>query len=614
MTTMSDEENQDVPMAECGACRTIIPLDSEECPSCGVKFGGVSDEALGECGACGALQPIDATSCSECGVVFVADDVIEILQNWLTATGIGIRSLFERFDTDNDGEISSEEFKEGLLSLRLADLPPSQIDRLVQMLDEDDSGTISLTELALTFGDDSPASERIEVEEELPSIDEANEILADEEEESDDSVVEEVEEEAEDLPSVDEANDILVEEDQEETEEETEDDAEEESEDAEPEEEAEDDAEEEAEDDAEEEAEDDAEEEAEDDAEEEAEDDSFLFTEEESLDEESEDEEEPEDDEFDSLDTNKDGVIDRDEFEAAKSDEKEFPTSSQKFIMGKFANDVVYPIAYFLMVAFIGLWVVNGMGLIVDGTGGTIVYEGHEMNGVMQESANWDICEEEIDNMPDPCSGTVSVGETYSCDPLIDPNKCANSYTIFSGENGASSMPASFNLDGILMMLLGAIGLGIVAFLHLSYAPALREKAKKQKKKKSRTSKGDESDDDDEDEDDDSDDDDSDDDDESDDDDDDDSDDDDESDDDDDDDDDDSDDDDDDDSDDDDDEEDDIDVGDWVGLEVDGEDYYGEIVEFDDDEGTVTIETEDGEEITGDQDDMFFDDEDEDDE
>ena len=42
---------------------------------------------------------------------------------------------------------------------------------------------------------------------------------------------------------------------------------------------------------------------------------------------------------------------------------------------------------------------------------------------------------------------------------------------------------------------------------------------------------------------------------------------------------------------------DDIDVGDWIGLELNGKEYFGEIVEFDDDEGTVTIETEDGEEI-----------------
>ena len=50
-----------------------------------------------------------------------------------------------------------------------------------------------------------------------------------------------------------------------------------------------------------------------------------------------------------------------------------------------------------------------------------------------------------------------------------------------------------------------------------------------------------------------------------------------------------------------------IDIGDWVWLELDGKEYYGEIVEFNDDEGTVTIETEDDEEITGDQNDMFID-------
>ena len=46
---MSDEENADAAMAECGACRAIIPLESESCPECKIRFGGVSDEALGEC-------------------------------------------------------------------------------------------------------------------------------------------------------------------------------------------------------------------------------------------------------------------------------------------------------------------------------------------------------------------------------------------------------------------------------------------------------------------------------------------------------------------------------------------------------------------------------------
>ena len=44
-------------------------------------------------------------------------------------------------------------------------------------------------------------------------------------------------------------------------------------------------------------------------------------------------------------------------------------------------------------------------------------------------------------------------------DPALDANKCENSLTPFSGENGASSMPAGFYSDGIFMIILGVIGL-----------------------------------------------------------------------------------------------------------------------------------------------------------
>ena len=66
------EENLDIPMAQCGACDSIVPLDSESCPNCGIRFGGVTDEQLGECGACSAIIPADSESCPECGVSFVA--------------------------------------------------------------------------------------------------------------------------------------------------------------------------------------------------------------------------------------------------------------------------------------------------------------------------------------------------------------------------------------------------------------------------------------------------------------------------------------------------------------------------------------------------------------
>jgi len=55
------------------------------------------------------------------------------------------------------------------------------------------------------------------------------------------------------------------------------------------------------------------------------------------------------------------------------------------------------------------------------------------------------------------------------------------------------------------------------------------------------------------------------------------------------------------------DDEDAIDVGDEAGVVIDGEEYYGTIISFDDEEGTVTIEDdESGEQVTGDQDSMFL--------
>ena len=52
--------------------------------------------------------------------------------------------MFSKFDSDSDGSIDAEELKDGLLKMKLADLPPSQIDRLISQVDTDNDGVISL--------------------------------------------------------------------------------------------------------------------------------------------------------------------------------------------------------------------------------------------------------------------------------------------------------------------------------------------------------------------------------------------------------------------------------------------------------------------------------------
>ena len=194
---MAEDENTNVPMAECGACRASIPADSTQCPECKVRFSGSSDEQLGECGACMALVPVNSRSCPNCGVVFVADDVLDVLRKWVATTGISIRMLFDKFDVNKDGEISSEELKQGLLGLNLADLPPSQVDKLVSAIDEDGNGTIDLKELEITISgeaevdstdkaNDAETPENEAYEEETPEVETPEEIEDEEDVEAND--------------------------------------------------------------------------------------------------------------------------------------------------------------------------------------------------------------------------------------------------------------------------------------------------------------------------------------------------------------------------------------------------------------------------------------------
>ena len=583
---MSDETNEEIAMAECGACRAIVPLNSESCPECSISFSGVSDDALGECGACKGLVPLDSTKCTHCGTIFVADDVVDVLRKWLSETGITIPILFTKFDKDGDGRIDSSELKSGLLSLNLADLPPSQVERLIETIDEDGDGQIDLAELHETitgekYFEDSKdiSSKDSEVEESEDEGEESDEESGDEEEESDDEESDDEEEEDSDDEEEEESDDELEDIDD---------------------------------------IIDDIDEELDEDVESK----SILQLISDAMDESGDSPNKF----FNSLDKDGNGNVSVEEFTSAiegligedvsskdiesflvNTDDdgdggidiiefvsaleslddaddavdddarlspkvdKPFPTDMQKKMMGKQWNDVVWPLIHMVIGLFIAAWLINAMGgigpLSVDGTGGNVELESKTGLGL-------------------PSQGLYD-GDIYPCDPEIQVGDCRNSLTPFSGDS--SSMPAGFYFDGILMMLLGGLGLTGSLIMHFMIVPGWRARAKAMKEVEDDTDDArseDSEDDDDETEDDEESDDEE------------------------------------EDSDEEDEEsedeeedsdeeeagdDDDIDIGSHIGLTFDDEEVFGVIVEFDDDEETVTIEEDGtGDLVTGYQEDMFL--------
>ena len=461
---MTETDNDEISMAECGNCRAIIASDSSECSECKIKFSGLSEDALGECGACGTLVPLESTSCKKCGVIFVADDVMDVLRKWLSNTGLSISSLFDKFDTNGDGIIDSDELREGLLNLNLADLPPSQVERLIEQIDLNGDGKIDLGELekSVTGAEYSPS-----VDEKEDEVEEISEV-----ETGENGVIEETEEEVEDD---DDSGD---------SEEEVEDDSEESI------------------------VEFDLKQHKPDDIlellisimdEQEAnpaeifhvldEDGDKVISSEEfsnTIKELLRDEDISESSIADfiaSLDTDKDGNIDMIEFISAiesqedEEDEedkeedsnysektpKEFPSPMQSAMMSKKWNDIWWPLIHAAFFAFILIWVVNGLGLIVDGSGGPVALETSYGMG----------------------NGDMSEGDIYPCDKAIQVDKCANSLTPFSGES--SSMPKGFYADGIFFMLLGAMGMVGSMFTHLVLAKGWRARVKAMKEVESDT-------------------------------------------------------------------------------------------------------------------------------
>ena len=609
---MSEDEVDSVAMAECGACRAVIPIDSESCPECDTKFSGISEDALGECGGCQALVPLDSTRCPECGVLFVADDVVDILRQWVADTGINIRKLFDRFDENSDGTIDSSELKQGLLSLNLADLPPSQVDRLVAEIDADGNGLIDLDEFdTILSGDEvEPSSEPSSEPEEHD-----DETSPQEDEEIDDEVVVEIET---DEGQTNEEDDVDVEDENEVISSDI--------------------------DDEEFDLEDDVDAAEDDDLDAAYVDDSSDEEEREEVDDEQSEESEGEvsakhplaalaammdehdisaqrmfneldvdgngaislvelrtaltekygdvldiddvDAIMEAVDDDEDGLIDITEFydsmeslddheEAviAHEAEKEFPTVWQKRMMSKSWNDAVWPILHVGFGILIALVLVNALFGPVDGSGGNVAYVPND-SGLIPE-------------------GGLSEGDIYKCDEKYQEGGCPNSLTIMGGPDSNLSMPKGFYLDGIMLLMLSTLGLIGSLFLHLVKAPEWRARAKAMKEfEEDKADASQESEDEvdvdeeevdetetdeeasegpeDEDEEDDE-------------------------------------------SEDDDDDvedgedEDAIDIGSHIGLVFDDEEVFGVIVEFDDEEETVTIEEDGtGDLVTGYQEDMFI--------
>ncbi len=722
--TMSDGEEKETPMAECGSCRAIIPLDSKECSECGIKISGVSEVSLGECGACNSLVPIDAKKCPDCGVYFVADDVLDVLRDWFANTGIEAEKLFEKFDSDSDGSIDAEELRTGLLKMNLADLPPSQVERLIDEVDTDSDGVISLAELVHSITGEEISDDAAEPEDDVESgakpkdysdnvlervvdkhaigdkskflefaqsYDENNNDYLTESElkkaaadyveqmtESNlESEVQQDEGQTDEIESVDGEDSDSAAESNDETESEREDEELEVN---------------------------DSDEIIADSAMEnltklvstaasldmtirdmfesidgdedgmitgpelqkgiveicgdslspsevyeiislvdedsngridafelidtiesmdvEMESDSVansvsafqlltnymdetgytpsaLFK---SLDidgdskvskeelnstlhKELDDEITPElvDELMDMFDEDEDGFVDMIEFvatieehddqevdqSASLSDKKEFPTKWQRRMMSKKWKDVVWPLVHSAFVFFIILWIVNAtLAPFVDGTGGIV-----EMDSEFGSTTASD-------------GTTYFDGDAYPCDESVQIDGCKNSLAPFAAEGGEISMPAGFYWDGILFIILGSLGLMGGLFMQLSIVPGWRARARAMKEnsdeknavKTALDEEGDVTEDDNDDI-----------------------------------------------TDDDseesveqdtapsdeetEDEEDEIDIGSYIGLVLDDEEVYGTIIEFDDDEGLVTVEEDGtGDLVTGYQDDMFLED------
>jgi len=216
MPSEEDESTEHIETAQCGACQEEIPADSDSCPECGVSFSGVKEVDMGECGSCKAIVALDSKSCPNCDIAFVLDDLLQSVHSWMKDDGLSVEDMFGKWDDNDDGVLTGYEIKMGLIEADIAVLPKNEIERFIHQLDIDNDSKISLSELntALMFDDEDEDSDS--------SDDSDDEVEPDSEDDSDskdvdvgDSDEEESTEEDDDSDEDDEESDDDSEEDDE---------------------------------------------------------------------------------------------------------------------------------------------------------------------------------------------------------------------------------------------------------------------------------------------------------------------------------------------------------------------------------------------------------------
>ena len=208
MPSEEDESTEYIDTAQCGACQEEIPADSESCPKCNVSFSGVKEVNMGECGSCKTIVSLDSKSCPNCSIAFVLDDLLQSVSSWMNSDGLSVKDVFGKWDHNDDGVLSGFEIKEGLIKADIAVLPKTEIERFIHQLDLDNDSKISLTELSTALmleGHDS--SEEDDSEESPTDSEDEPEASSDDEGESDDDSDDEEEESTDGEPEVDDDSD-----------------------------------------------------------------------------------------------------------------------------------------------------------------------------------------------------------------------------------------------------------------------------------------------------------------------------------------------------------------------------------------------------------------------